>query len=289
MADTNFLKDNLAGSVPVEVANFVIKNVKEQAIALNICQKTEMKSDKKDVPVLSDTGKAYWVEEGEKISTSIHNWKYPRLTAKKLSVIIPVTEEKVEDSTLNVMEELKMGIADAFARAIDSAIFFGTESPFEKNLIGAIPTENKVTGTDKIDIDISGAMGKVENGDYIPTAAVVPPSMRQKVRDARDQQGNGITIQGGISGEQIYNTPMYYVGNKAWDSTKANAIVGDFTKALIGVRDDITYKVLDQATVGEINLAENGMVALRVTMRLGFTIADEKAFGYVAPKAARNK
>ncbi len=35
----------------------------------------------------------------------------------------------------------------------------------------------------------------------------------------------------------------------------------------------MTFKLLDQATVGGVNLAERDMIALRVKMRVGFQVA----------------
>ena len=56
-------------------------------------------------------------------------------------------------------------------------------------------------------------------------------------------------------------------------------LVGDFSQAVYSIRQDITFKVLDQAVIqdpssGEIlyNLAQDDMVALRVTMRLGWEV-----------------
>ena len=47
----------------------------------------------------------------------------------------------------------------------------------------------------------------------------------------------------------------------------AAALVVDSSRVRIGVRQDITVKLLDQATVGSINLAERDMVAIRMKAR----------------------
>ena len=45
------------------------------------------------------------------------------MEAKKLAVIIPVTKRKINDTTINVFEELKPTIAEAFYKAIDAKMF----------------------------------------------------------------------------------------------------------------------------------------------------------------------
>lgn len=284
MSDTQFLKDNLKGSVPTEISNEVIRNIVNKSVAFQICRHTPMKSDKKIVPTLSDTGKAYWVEEGENIGTSVHGWEYPELEAKKLAVIIPCTKEKVEDSVLNVMEEIKEGISDAFVKSIDSAIFFGTDSPFDTNIAGSVEVGAQITDTGKIDLDISKAMSKVEGNDLVVNGIVAPNSIKGTLRDLRDSNGNAVVVPGGVSGTQIYNTPIYIPTSRAWNGSKANCIAGDFTKALIGTRDNVSYEVLDQATVGGVNLAEKDLIAIKCTMRFGFKVVQPKAFSLVKPR-----
>ena len=45
---------------------------------------------------------AYWVGESERINTSKAFWIFPEMVAKKIAVIIPVTREKLNDTTIDV-------------------------------------------------------------------------------------------------------------------------------------------------------------------------------------------
>ena len=60
--------------------------------------------------------------------------------------------------------------------------------------------------------------------------------------------------------------------NGAWTGAGVQALVADSTRIRIGVRQDITVKFLDQATVGGINLAERDMVALRFKARYAYVL-----------------
>lgn len=278
MEDTLYLKDNLAGTVPVEIAKEIIKNIRAQASMLNVCKLENMTSDTKDLPYLTDSGAASWVNEGDSIGTTIPKFSYPRLVAKKLAVIIPVTNEKNNDSVANVMEELKQAIADAFANAIDETMIFGVNSPFTTNLITAIGTQ-KVTATVNPDKDISDAMGLVEDNKLVCSNLLMGNSQKKVLREL----SNSASYKGAITLTSAYDTPIEFVRN--FDDTKAVAITGDFSKAIIGTREGIEYKVLDQATIGTgetaINLAQRDMIAIKATMRLGFVVAEPKAFSAV--------
>ena len=81
MSDTIFLKDNLTGAVPTEIAQEVIKNVISQASILKVCKHETMISDKKTLPKLTESGSASWVGEGEAINTTLPKFEYPQLKA----------------------------------------------------------------------------------------------------------------------------------------------------------------------------------------------------------------
>ena len=102
-----YLKNELTGFVPVEQATDIIKMVTRGSSVLRMAKVEEMKHEKKKFNVLTDGPGAYWVGEGERIKTSGATWIHPEIEAKKLAVIIPVTKEKLEDTTISVFEELK--------------------------------------------------------------------------------------------------------------------------------------------------------------------------------------
>lgn len=285
MADTNFLKDNLSGSVPTEVANSLIKNLVESSVAFNVCRHEPMTSDKKVLPMLTDEGTAHWVGEGEKIGTSIPQFEYPTLQAKKLAVIVPFTKEKLHDSAISVIGELEGAIKDAFVKAIDAAVFFGKNSPFTTNILDKALKTNFVDRTEKINEDISLAMSKVEASDLAVNAIITHNGMKHTMRTLKDSSGNALVVAGGAGETQIYNTNILYPANKSWDKTKADVLLGDFNRAVIGTREDIEYEILKEATIGDINLAEQDLVAIKCTMRFGFVVVDDKAFAVIKPKA----
>jgi hypothetical protein len=68
-----------------------------------------------------------------------------------------------------------------------------------------------------------------------------------------------------------------------WPTTgaeHAEAIIGDFTKGIIGVRKDVTVKLLTEATLVDgsgnttYNLAQQDMIALRFTFRAAYQVAN---------------
>ena len=278
MADTQFLKDNLAGTVPVEIAREIMKNIIDQASILKVSKKIPMSSDRMVIPKLVSTGSAGWVAEGEEISTTLPTFEYPQLKAKKLAIIVPVTREKINDSVANVINEVKQAIADMFATAIDTACIFGVNTPFETSLFSSIGL-NKITATSTLNIDISDCMGKVEENKYNCNYLLIGTTQKKILRAL----ANDNAFKNSLDLDSAYNTPIEYVRN--WDDSKALAITGDFTRSIVGTRENMEYEILKEATIKtgsqSINLAQQDMIGIKCTMRMAYLVADNKAFSMI--------
>ena len=51
------------------------------------------------------------------------------------------------------------------------------------------------------------------------------------------------------AGGSMYGYPLSMVDNGSWDQTKAQLIVGDWSKAIIGLRQDITFKLFTEGVI----------------------------------------
>ena len=294
-SNTGYLKDNLQGFVPKPIAADIIADIVRGSSVMRLSTVQPMTSETQKFPVMTAGPGAYWVGETERIKTSVAEWIFPELVAKKIAVIVPCSREKLEDTTINVFGVVRPYIAEAFYKAIDSACLFGTNSPFAKNIFGVASAAGNVIAEEtnpKLDLDISDVMALVENGGLDVNGFVAGYDLKNSLRKLRDGNGNQLYVAG-VDSSTLYSQPIEFSRNGAWDKTKARAIAGDWKYSIIGIRDQIQYETLREATLQSVtmsdgkplSLAENDMVAIKATMRLGFLPVKENAFAALKPKA----
>ena len=219
-ADEEFLKDNLAGFVPVQKVNEIIALTTRGSSILRLSRIEQMDSDTMQIPLMTDGPGAYWVGESERIKTDTAEWIFPQLKAKKIAVIIPVTKEKINDTTIDVFEQIKPQIAEAIAKALDAACLFGTGSPFEKNIYGvANDNEHKIvlgTNENALDLDLSDVMALVEDSGEDVNGFVASYKLKNSLRKLRNANGDNLYVPG-VDQNQLYSNPIEFVRNGGWD------------------------------------------------------------------------
>ena len=259
----------------------IIQGVTKQSAALRMFRRLpNMSSNIMRMRVLDALPIAYWVNDGTnngRKNVTNAAWENKYIVPAEIAVIVPIKEDVLDDASIDVWGEIRPRIEEAFGKKIDQAIFVGVDKPsaWRADLLSSIAQAGAYVsqGSGTLYSAINDAMVKVEESGYNPTGIVGGVDVKGKFRMMLDTSGQP------IKGTEIDELPKAYIDNGAWDKTKAQMIVGDFTQAVYSIRQDITYKVLDQAIIqnpsdGEImyNLAQEDMVALRVVMRLGWEI-----------------
>ncbi len=289
-----YLKDELTGFVPTQKANSIMKEVARGSSILRLSRVEPMTSDKKQFPMMTDGPGAFWVGETERIKTSSAQWIFPEIEAKKLAVIIPTSKEKLNDSTIDVFGELEGPIAEAFYTALDGAALMGTNSPFAKSVLSVASTAGNevVLGTgSSMDLDVSDAMALVEDGGLDVNGFAAHYGVKNKLRKLRDSNGNALFVPG-VDQNEFYSNPIEFVRNGGFDKTEAEMLSGNWNYSIVGVRQDISYEILREATLQNVtmsdgsplSLAENDMIAIKATMRVGYLPIREDAFSILRPE-----
>ena len=273
--------------IPVEESKEIITAVRQSSAALSLMRKLpNMTAKQRTLPVLSSLPVAGFVngDNGLK-AVSAAAWDKKIITAEEIAVIIPIPEAVLDDAQYDVWAELKPSIVEAFGKVIDSAIFFSVNKPtsWENGIVtSAIAKGNVITRSNVSDIvqDINLLMGKVEEDGFDVTGFAGDISNKSSLRGLRDQNG-GLLFQPSLTADTpstLYAQPINYVKNGSWDKTQALLVGGDFSQAVYAIRQDMTYKILDQAVISDgdgriiYNLAQQDMVALRCVMRLGWQL-----------------
>lgn len=273
-------KTNVEALIDTQVANEIFEGVVKESKALSMFRRLpNMTSDKTKLRVLDSLPIAYFVDEstnnGRKNLTKMA-WDKKYINAAELAVIVPIKENVLNDTSIDIWSEVKPRIVEAFGKKIDNAIFNGTDKPadWRAGLIPSIVAAGaEVTEGDNLYSDINDVMTKVEESGYNVTGLLGGVGLKGKFRMLTDTTGQP------IKGTEIDSLPKAFLDNGAWDKTKSILIAGDFSQAVYAIRQDVTYKVLTEAVIqdpssGDIlyNLAQDDMVALRVVMRLGWEI-----------------
>jgi HK97 family phage major capsid protein len=229
------------------------------------------------LPVLATLPVADWVTETAAKPTSEVTWSDLTMVAEEIAVIVPVHENVLDDATVGILTEITTTAGTAIGKVLDAAVLFGTNKPASWVSAALVPAALAASQTTSVTTgaanaaDLVGAANraakKVAGNGFIPDTMITSLTLRYDVENIRDSQGAPI-----FRGDNLGGLNTYFNANGAWDYTSATAVVFDSSRVKIGVRQDITAKFLDQATVGSINLAERDMVALRFKARYAYVL-----------------
>lgn len=293
-------RTNAEALIPQQISDEIIQALPTQSVALRLMrQMPRMTSKQTKIPVMTGLATASFVSGDTGIKpTSNLTWDNVYITAEELAVIVPIPEAVLADSSYDIWAEARPRIVEAFGKAIDQAVFFGTNKPtsWPAGLVpGAVTAGNVVehdpaaTGSDLYTeiLGEEGVLALIEEQGISPNGFVGALSMRAKLRGAMDSNGQPIfraSYSNDVNGRMTYDIegmPVIFPDNGAWSDaaeTGALLLTGDFDYARYAIRQDITFKIFDQGVItnGEggvaLSLMENDCVAMRAVIRLGWQL-----------------
>lgn len=292
MFNNQITRSNVNRLVPREVSLELIDSMQSEGSAIMRVSRRlrNMTTNESELPVLGSLSQAYFVEgDNGLIPTSGISWKGVTVYARKLGVIVPIPRDVLEDTSdeLDFWGNVQGDAVRAMGLAVDNAVALGTDKPSDwpdAIVVGAAAAGNTValgTGTDVAD-DIfaeNGMFALVEEDGFAVTGSIADLSFKAKLRGLRASDGQFIfkrnpqdETQYTLDGETIY-FPM-----NGYTASSYPMITGDWRQLVYSVREDIRASISDQATLTDasgnvvFNLFQQEMVALKLTMRLGFAL-----------------
>ena len=285
-------RTDVAALIPEDVAPDIISRATEQSAALTLFRRVNMSRQQQRMPVMAALPVAYFVNGDTGLKqTSEAGWANKYLNAEEIAVIVPVPEAVLDDSAFDIWGETRPFIAEAIGRTLDAAIFFGVNKPatWPNDIVtDATTSGNVVTGGTAtpeqggVYGDISELLGTVEADGYDANGLVASRKFKGLLRQTRSTTGQQLDGGGADAPtNSVYGVPITYPLRGLWPTGAAAAemIAGDFTEGILAVRQDLTWKILDQAVIQDqagviqYNLAQQDAVAMRVVARFAWQVA----------------
>lgn len=262
--------------IPEAVSTELLNLVQQRSAALALGTTIRMPTGLESLPVVSALPTAGWVNPrfgGRKPATKIE-WTAEQIVPEELACALAIPSAFVDDAGFPVWDQVRPLIASAMAIVVDDAVLFGNGEPASfpaDGVAGLPPPDASVPGDALAAID--NAMALIEdsglNPDGIASGPAIGTALRKLYRELMVTPESAPT-------ETLYG--MQVARGATWDATDGDAIVGDWSYLVIGLRQDIRFDLSDSAILQDgtgaiiANAFQDDLIAMRAYMRLGVAI-----------------
>ena len=298
--DNVLLSETLGKEITSEqITDLFTDALVQSSKVIQLGQKVEMdgKMVRKGVE-LGELTDAYFVGEGQKIGTAKVQTKSYVLEARKIAVILPVTEEVLNYTWTDYFDSIKDKIVDLFNKKIDGAAFLGLHgNPFGANVLASAKTANNLV---KGDISLENIYAVEDASEKEPNAFVGHRTINRTLRGIRDDVNGGQHVftkpaNPNATGE-LDGLPYAQLQLQSGQNYPAGTLLtGNFNGLVYGIPNgtNLRLKIADQATLskvqntttdtGDVHLFEQDMQALRAIFEIAVAIPNNEAFAAIEP------
>lgn len=271
----------------------ILLNVLENSKIMQLGKFQDMAGkSEKEFTYWADKPGAYWVGEGQKIRTTKPSLVSAKMRSHKLGVIVVASREFLNYTYAQFFDAMKPQIAEQFYKKFDEAGLLNIDNPFTQSVAQSVTSSgNLVTGPINEDNVLKLEDVLLEH-DVEANAIVSKRQNRTALRQIRNE----------ITQESIYDRSantldgLPVVDLKSDELKKGELYAGDFDKMFYGIPYNMSYKISEDGQLSTVqnqdgspvNLFEQELIALRVTMDVAFHIADDKAFAKLDATGAKS-
>jgi HK97 family phage major capsid protein len=274
--------------VPEPVSTQIIQEMPAASALLQRAAQVPMSTKTQRQPVLDVMPIAYFVggDTGLK-QTTAQDWKNVDLIVEEIAAIVPIPEAYLDDAQMPIWDQVRPRLVEAIGAKLDGAGLFGLDKPSTWPTAvyqSAVAAGNAVISGAGADfaVDVSTVAEKVAMDGFAVDGFISRPGLTWKLNGIRSTQGVPIyqpNLQG-TPGGTLYGYPMSELKNGAWDMSEAELLMGDWSKAIVGMRQDISFKMFTEGVISDddgkviLNLMQQDSVAMRVVARFAFATAN---------------
>ena len=287
--DKVLVSEKKDGTFTKQMTDIIMKDVAENSVVMQLGQYHEMDGlQEKTVYVQTDGVSAYWVNETEKIKTDKPEVVPVSLKAHKLGIILVASREALNYTWQKFFEDMKPQIVEAFHTKIDEAGLLGHETPFANSVAKAAKDSSQVVVGPINYQNILELEDKLYEADINPNAFVSKVQNRSALRESRDGDKKSIYDKATNTIDGITTVDL-----KSKQFKKGDLLAGDFNSLIYGVPYNINFKISEEGQISTmknsggtpINLFEQEMVAVRVTMDIAVMVTKANAFAKLTASA----
>lgn len=271
------------GTIPKKYNELILKDIMNGSQVMKLAKYEEMDGKEKEFEYFAKGPGGYWVGEGEKIQTSKPQWLKAKMVAKKIGVIVPCSREHLHYKMSDFFKKMKPKIAEAFYLLFDEAAIMNMNNPFPQSIEeSAMAAGNLISGGITYN-NILAMEDALNDEDYDVNAFISTKKNRSTLRNVHK-------IENGVVLESLYDRGANTIDGLPVADLKGmergNLYAGDFDYMYYGIPFGMSYKIDESAQLSTlknadgtpVNLFEQELAALRVTMDVAFMIVKDEAF-----------
>lgn len=289
MAGIDINRTTAGVPLPNEISNEIWGKTVEASAFMAATRQITLPGSGVTIPIITGEPSADWVNETDEKPVSRHTLGSKMITAYKLAVIEPFSNEFVRDLP-GLYRELVRRIPFALGRKFDATVSGAAAAPGENFDTLADAEQLVVDATDTFG-DLANVYQQVAAGGGALSAWIASPTLQGQLMTARDANGQ-LLFAGDATSDptvgRVLGAPVY--GTRGEVPAGVTGFAGDFMDSAVwGSVEGIKVDFSDQATLNDggtvINLWQRNMVAVRAEIEVGFRVKDLAAFKKIAATA----